>query len=378
MRKKITRTFIVAMLLCAAMTVSAFATTQGAATLTGSDVNFRTGPGMGYSVQDCLPKGVSVAVLDRSNGDWYKVSYNGREGYISSRYLSFTQSAEVSLGSGSIKGTYVRLRSGPSLSAGILGDYNTGDRLEVTGVDGEWYKVILGGVNGYVYSQYVLLDSSSSPAQQPSGGSSEPAVTQTEQKTGYIKGNYVRFRSGASLNSKIIAEYNTGKELTITGVSGDWTQVIIDGSNGYVYSQYVTETAPAKPAYDPSGSDLGQQIADYAMQFLGYNYVYGGSSPATGFDCSGLMYYVYGQFGYKIERVAANQAYCGEHVDYEDLQPGDIICFYSTDYSYIGHVGMYIGNGQFIHASTYNTGVIISNLGSGSYDSRYYDARRII
>lgn len=378
MRKKITRTFIVAMLLCAAMTVSAFATTQGAATLTGSDVNFRTGPGMSYSVQDCLPKGATVAVLDRSNGDWYKVSYNGREGYISSQYLSFTQSAEVSLGSGSIKGTYVRLRSGPSLSASILGDYNTGDKLEVVGVDGEWYKVILDGKNGYVYSQYVTIGSGSSSVEQSSGGSGS-SETSTQQKPGYIKGNYVRFRAGASLNSTIIAEYNTGKELTITGASGDWTKCIIDGKNGFVYSQYVTETQPVNPNPEPDpDSDLGQQIADYAKQFLGYNYVYGGSSPATGFDCSGLMYYVYGQFGYKIERVAANQAYCGVHVDYEDLQPGDIICFYSTDYSYIGHVGMYIGNGQFIHASTYNTGVIISKLGSGSYESRYYDARRII
>ena len=119
-----------------------------------------------------------------------------------------------------------------------------------------------------------------------------------------------------------------------------------------------------------------REIADYALQFVGYNYTWGGTSPSTGFDCSGLMYYVYQHFGYTLNRVADAQARNGVHVDPSDLQPGDLLCFYSSG-SYIGHVGMYIGNNQFVHAANSNMGVIISDL-SGYYANRGYEARRII
>ena len=109
---------------------------------------------------------------------------------------------------------------------------------------------------------------------------------------------------------------------------------------------------------------------------MGYGYRWGGSSPSTGFDCSGLVYYVYKQFGYTLNRVAQDQASNGVHVEPSAIQPGDILCFYSGS-SYIGHVGIYIGGGRFVHASNSTTGVIISEL-SGYYSSRGYEARRIV
>ena len=195
-----------------------------------------------------------------------------------------------------------------------------------------------------------------------------------EAQPGTINAMYVRFRSGPSTDSTILGEYNTGKELSVTGYSGDWTACIINGQAGYVYSQYVTTTAPAVPG--TGGSELGRQIAEYTLQFVGYDYVWGGTSPSTGFDCSGLMYYVYSQFGYQLNRVAEDQARNGVHVDPSDLQPGDILCFYSN--GYIGHVGMYIGNGQFVHAANSRSGVIITDLTTGYYATRGYEARRIV
>ena len=109
---------------------------------------------------------------------------------------------------------------------------------------------------------------------------------------------------------------------------------------------------------------------------MGYPYVWGGMDPSTGFDCSGLVYYVYGQFGYRLNRVAADQASNGVHVDPSNLQPGDVLCFYSSG-SYIGHAGIYIGNNQFVHAANSRTGVIVSDL-SGYYSSRGFEARRIV
>lgn len=118
----------------------------------------------------------------------------------------------------------------------------------------------------------------------------------------------------------------------------------------------------------------GQDIVNYAMQFLGVPYVYGGTSP-SGFDCSGLVYYCYHHYGYSVNRTAAGLAYNGTSVS--SLRAGDVILFTSTDGSYIGHTGIYIGNGQFIHAPHTGDVVKISNLSDSYYTSHYVGARRI-
>lgn len=118
----------------------------------------------------------------------------------------------------------------------------------------------------------------------------------------------------------------------------------------------------------------GQDIVNYAMQFLGVPYVYGGTSP-SGFDCSGLVYYCYHHFGYSVNRTAAGLSYNGTSVS--SLRAGDVLLFTSTDGSYIGHTGIYIGSGQFIHAPHTGDVVKISNLSDSYYTSHYVGARRI-
>lgn len=128
---------------------------------------------------------------------------------------------------------------------------------------------------------------------------------------------------------------------------------------------------------DTVGSATGQQIVDYAKQFLGVSYVYGGTSP-SGFDCSGLVYYCYRHFGYKLNRTAAGLAYNGTAVSSSSLQAGDIVLFANGSGGYIGHCGIYIGGGYFIHAPHTGDVVKISSL-SDAYYSRYYaGARRIV
>ena len=126
-------------------------------------------------------------------------------------------------------------------------------------------------------------------------------------------------------------------------------------------------------------TSMGQEIVDYAKQYLGYPYVYGGSGSSS-FDCSGFTMYVYKKFGYSLSHSATAQSKCGEYVAKEDLQAGDLVFF--LDYETmdgIGHCGIYIGDGNFIHASS-GTGycVKISTLLSGSYNKRYATARRLI
>jgi len=323
---------------------------------------------------------------------------------------------------GYIAGSYVRFRSGPGTNYSILGTFNTGKALIAhSRTANGWLLCTIDGVNGYVNENYVLItsnpgsgsgNSGSSTTTTPSypstgntgstGNSSivvQPSVTVTPSPTpntssgtaAYIVGNNVRFRSAPSMNSQIISELFYGNAVTLHAVSNGWALVSYNGQTGYVYAQYVKQGSygsyPGSTGSSTNNnvgttggtaamSGSGQDVANYALRFVGYNYRWGGASPDTGFDCSGFVYYVYKQFGYNLNRVAQDQAANGVHVDPSAIQPGDVLCFYSGS-SYIGHSGIYIGNGKFVHASNSTTGVIISEL-SGYYSNRGFEARRII
>lgn len=142
------------------------------------------------------------------------------------------------------------------------------------------------------------------------------------------------------------------------------------------------EPTPAPPSQISQAGDTsspsatyatGQEVADFAQQYVGYGYKWGGSSPETGFDCSGFVYYVYQQFGYELNRTAADQASNGSHVEPDALEPGDVLCFYKG--SYIGHSGIYVGDGNYVHSQDSATGVVVSPL---SERTGGFEARRIL
>ena len=126
-----------------------------------------------------------------------------------------------------------------------------------------------------------------------------------------------------------------------------------------------------------ASSGLGQQVVDYAKQYLGTPYVYGGNGPNS-FDCSGYTSYVYRHFGYTLNRTASGQLSNGVSVSKSELQPGDLVFFKDGGSKPVSHVGIYIGGGQFIHASTSTYEVRINDLTSGYYNNVYVYARRIL
>ena len=144
---------------------------------------------------------------------------------------------------------------------------------------------------------------------------------------------------------------------------------------------------PPSPSLAPSPSPSplptpepyeGEVIAEYALQFDGYNYNYGGEDPSTGFDCSGLVFYVYRQFGYRLSRVASAQAQNGTAVDSLDaLLPGDVLCFSWQGSSYVNHAGIYLGDGLFLHAMDSAHGVLVTPL-SEYLETHSCHPRRII
>lgn len=138
------------------------------------------------------------------------------------------------------------------------------------------------------------------------------------------------------------------------------------------------QTHPLKEIVGPMTSpSLAQQVVDLALSYVGYPYVWAGASPSVGFDCSGLVYYVYKQFGYNLYRAGDGMARNGVAVEEGEMQPGDIIIFSSKSTGSIQHVGLYIGDGMMVHAQNSKTGVVISRY---DYDtSKYiYTIRRII
>lgn len=313
MKTKTLKTLMITVVLTAVLTLSANALSSGGATVEASGLNLRSGASTGYSIITAAPRGAAVIILENAGNNWYKVNYRGSIGYMSGDYLKLTTSVDGTFGTGAINGSSVRFRSAPSLSASILGTYNTGTKMTVVGVSGDWYKVNYNGTVGYVYSQYLTVGGTSTGASTPAA--STPAASTT------------------------------------------------------------VAAAPAAAANETS--DAGQVIVDTAMKYLGVPYLWGGTS-SSGFDCSGLVYYVYKECGYSINRTAASIYQNGTYVEKANLKVGDAVCFTTNSSASIGHVGIYIGNGQFIHSSSGSGKVITSDLSSSYYVTNYVGARRIV
>jgi len=193
----------------------------------------------------------------------------------------------------------------------------------------------------------------------------------------------LRVRQGPGTNYGVLGSITNGSYYPISGKANGWYQISFNGRTGYVSSDYVlvksigeldTPAAAAPVVYHDAS--LADQIVAYALQYKGYPYVYATAGPNS-FDCSGFTSYVYAHFGYTLNRSSKDQIKNGVAVSKSELQPADLLLF-SKDGTRVTHVGLYIGGGQFIHASTSTTGVIISDLNSTYYTTHYFAARRII
>ena len=203
--------------------------------------------------------------------------------------------------------------------------------------------------------------------------------------TMYITASKLNVRAYPSTDEHgtILGKLSFGDAVSVTGKSNKWYRIKFSNNgvtcDAYVSREYV-DTTPTSGGSSggstSSGSGTATDIANFAMSFVGYSYVWGGMSPSTGFDCSGLMYYVLTQYGYSMKRVANDQMTQGTAVSRDNLQVGDLVFFGYG--SYANHVGMYIGNGNFVHASTPSTGVRVNSLNETYYNTRYIGARRII
>lgn len=279
--------------------------------------------------------------------------------------LCAVSASATNLGVGTVTADALRLRSDAASDAAILATASMDDVVVVLEeVDDAWFRVDYKTIEGYMSRAFVDLE-----------------IT-ADVDLGYgrvmTNGATLNVRSGPSTDYEQVTTLYSGSVVSLNGMDNGWYKITYKDYEGYVSSDYIV------PCLDTDGSrgdgdivtPLGQQAVEYAMQYLGVPYVWGGNGPKC-FDCSGLTKYVYGHFGYTLNRTASAQLSNGVSVSRSELQPGDLIFFDNGKVSTpVSHVGIYIGNGQFIHASTNSYCVEISNL-SGHYLNTYVYARRI-
>ncbi len=274
---------------------------------------------------------------------------------------------ELKTGIGIVESNGLRLRAKPNTDAEILANAAYGDNVVIIReVDG-WYLVDYNLQIGYMSADYITFKEREN----------------IDLGYGVVEDASVNMRDTPSSDGELLAQLTTGETAYIIGLNCGWYKVQYEGQTGYIRSDLLALTEP--PRYNSTNSvgeapvveTVGQQLVNYAYNFLGTPYVWGGTST-SGFDCSGFTQYVYAQMGYSIKRTAQQQ-YNNNGYEVFDLQLGDLV-FFSNTYSSSGvtHVGIYIGDNQFIHAANSGSGVKITSLSDDYYAARYVGARRIV
>ena len=241
---------------------------------------------------------------------------------------------------------------------------------------------------------------------QPEQKDEEPEKEEKVIKTAYVSSDGLRVREKPDTESEILDSLSKNAEISIIEILDGWYKIKLGEGVGYVSSKYVSDTRVPETT-SRSGNTLkaeenvnkqqeqvaeqdkttekletssttGSAVVEYAKKFVGYKYKAGGGLPETGFDCSGFTTYVYKQFGISLNRSAKDQIKNGVAVEKSDLQLGDIVIFRDRANKTIGHVGIYIGDNNFIHAANEGSGVKITSLSLSYYSTRYVGARRVI
>ena len=264
--------------------------------------------------------------------------------------------ADIATGAGCTTGSSLRLRAEPSTSASVVTTLDKSVAVAILddSVDG-WYKIAYNGSTGYVSADYLNVD--------------QDNIFTTY---GRVNSDGVNVRSDASTDSSVLATIEEDAIVTVNGLVDGWYDVTCEyGTEGYIRSDFLDLT---------ESSSSNSDIAATAKQYLGTGYVYGGASP-RGFDCSGYTMYIYQRFGVYLPHGATDQLSYGMAVGFGELQPGDLVFFQDADFSSsaASHCGIYIGDGQFIHAtsdSRFNC-VKITSFSESYYASHFLTGRRL-
>ena len=266
----------------------------------------------------------------------------------------------------------LNMRASASTSGKVVAKLRNGTQVEVTGqAENGWYPVVHEGMTGFVSADFlVVTEDASAPAEAAASAEEVPAA-ESDAVYGRITASVLNVRSAPDAASEKVSTVSAGRVVEILETLDGWYRI----EKGYISAEFVTIV----DASEAVAAGKGAEIANLALTFVGCRYVYGGSSP-KGFDCSGFTYYVLKQFGITLNRTASDQLDNGTPVSMSELQPGDLVMFQKNRNSSrrASHVGIYIGDGQFVHASTSSVGVIVSKMSSAYYTTGFVGGRRMV
>ena len=365
----------------------------------GDGVNCRNAGSFSGAVIAVLAEGTRVDLRGPEASGWQPIICAGRNGFVSADFVEVDDggnptptpvpggNSDLRAGDSAVVantgGEGVRLRSKASTSSSVITVLSEGEPVVVrSGSTGDWVAVTYRTSNGFVHMDYVRKAATGTPTPGP-------APRDGLQRNDHaLLIDAMNFRSAPSMSGVILTTLPKGTVVLVTGARDNgFYPVRTGGFDGYLHGDFLNRTD--KPLTDDGGDDAGgdpgndpatpqgTKMTTYAMKFLGYPYVWATHGPDT-FDCSGFTYYVtIKTLKQNIGAGTWSQSVSGTPVAYGDLRPGDLVFFQNTFTWGLSHVGIYIGNGNFIHAENERTGVVVSSLTSTYYKTRWYGARRL-
>jgi NLP/P60 protein len=397
--------------------------------VTTDNLNFRREASTDSEVIMAFQTGYKCELI-AEEGNWYKVKYLGMIGYISKDYAKKEQEPEKTeanaetptttnteepqkpdeqqtetISNKVLKDTSIKIL--PLIYSENIGSLKQGTQIEVINTTTTWAYIQTNQISGWIRKDIISTETSTKNNQTNNNAGTttkneENNNVKYEEKTAYVNDTAVNMRKSATTDSDIIKVLALNTEITLIGEEGDWYKVKSSEDVGYIAKRLVSEQKKettsrsaevrtttnipetANDNTETTSSTKGEDVVAYAKQYLNCPYVYGAAGPNS-FDCSGFTMYMYKHFGISLPHGATSQSRYGTELNINKselkskLKPGDLVFFldYPT-YDGIGHVGIYIGDGNFIHASS-GTGycVKISTLLDGGYYDRYTAARRI-
>lgn len=299
-------------------------------------LNIRKKKSIDSEIVGKLKKGNIVTVLEKG-AEWSKIESGNANGYVYNQYLKFGDDVETFAKSNQIQRVAkvsvetLRVREKPSTKSDIVTLLSEGETYQVKNVSDGWAKVSVNGKTGYISVDYAKIRYSFGKAK------TMKEIQEAQQKKKAKEAARKAEQSKKVKAVKTVASSSMTKEETNTSSSSSKT------------TERSSAVSGSASASSISGATIGQKVANYAQQFVGNPYRYGGNSLTGGIDCSGFTQQVLAKFGYSISRTSSSQATEGIRVSTSNLRAGDLL-FYG-DGGGINHVAIYIGGGQVVHAS---------------------------
>ena len=256
----------------------------------------------------------------------------------------------TNLGMSNVSDT-LNVRAEASTDSDIVGVMPSDAACEIIEQEGDWYHITSGDVEGYCLGDYIVT-----------GDEALNRADETVSNKATVNCDALIMREAPTTESGVVETMRHGEKVTVVEELDGWVKVIDDNSEGYCSAEYVTvgEEIPTAMTKDQASANGGSSVVDNALQYVGGRYVWGGESLKNGVDCSGFTMKIYEQYGVYLPHSADAQKNMGTRVaSLAEAQPGDLV-FYGSG-GYASHVGIYMGNGQLVHASSAKTGIKISS-----------------